>query len=333
MKKNVLFVFILSVLGVGFSGQTVTRNGGGHDGPLIPVNGGPPAWTPAANLLYNMQIIAKLKYEDGSFSLNPDDMVGAFSGNECRGVYSPDPGLFGMVFLTVGANQPSGETITFKAYLSEADRVADLDETLIFLDQQQVGTIANAFVFSCPPAISDTLLLQNITVIASETRCYEAGKAIVTAGSGTFFNVASGATVNLGAGNKISFLSGTHFYHGSSVHAVIYQGGGFCTSLQAKLDSTFSDTLVKPVVRSGDPGFFNIFPNPSSGKITLELPDQEKALFTEVSVYNNLGVKVLQMKAPVFKKTSFDLSFLKAGIYMVRIHAGDRIGMGKVIMQ
>ena len=333
MKKNVLIVFILALLGIGLSGQTLIGNSGGHDGPLIPLNGGPPAWTPAANLLYNMQIIAKLKYEDGFFSLNPDDIVGAFSGNECRGVYSPDPGFFGMIFLTVGANQPSGETITFKAYLSEADLVVDLEETMVFIDQLQVGSIANPFVFSCPPAIPDTLQLQNVAVNATETRCYEAVQEIVTAGIGTYFNVASGATVNLGAGNRISFLPGTHLYHGSDVHAVIYPGGGFCSSLQAKLDSMRRDSLAKSVERSGVARFFSIFPNPCSGGITIEFLDHEKPLAPEVLVFNSLGVRVLQLKPPFLQKISVDLSFLKAGVYMVRMHAGERIGTVKVIRQ
>ncbi len=333
MKKNVLVVFILALLGVGLSGQTVTGDSGGPDALLIPLSGGPPAWTPAANLLYNMQIIAKLKYENGSFSLNPNDMVGAFSGNECRGVYSPDPGFFGMVFLTVGANQESGEIITFKAYLSEADMVVDLEQTMVFVDQQQVGAISNPFVFSCPPTIPVNLQLQNVTVTASETRCYEAVQAIVTAGNGTYFNVASGAAVNLGAGNRISFLPGTHFYQGSVVHAVIYPGGGFCSNLQAKLDSALRDSLVKPVAPSGGTGLFRIFPNPSSDEITLEFLEHEKCLFMEISVYNIIGTKALQLKVPYVKRTSLDLSFLKAGIYMVRMNTGSRTGMMKVIRE
>ncbi|MEI7727047.1 MAG: T9SS type A sorting domain-containing protein [Bacteroidota bacterium] len=333
MKKNVLVVFILALLGVGLSGQTVTRNGGGHDGPLIPLNGGPPAWTPAANQLYNMQIIAKLKYEDGSFSINQDDIIGVFSGNQCRGVYSPDPGFFGLVFLTVGANQQSGENITFKAYLSEADLVVDLDETMLFLDQQQIGSVSNPFVFSYPPAIPETLRVENITMTANETRCYEAIQSIITAGNGTYFNVASGATVNLGAGNKIVLLPGTHFSQGSGVHAVIYPGGGFCSSMQAKLDSALRDSLAKPVAQSGGTGIFRVFPNPTSGKVTLELLDHEKSPFMEISVYNSIGVRILQLEAPFFKKTSVDLSFLKVGIYMVRMRTGNRIGLVKVIRQ
>ncbi len=45
-----------------------------------------PNWVPVSNQLYNMQVIGKLKLQDDTFSSNPEDLVAAFVGNECRGL-------------------------------------------------------------------------------------------------------------------------------------------------------------------------------------------------------------------------------------------------------
>ncbi|MBE0638800.1 MAG: T9SS type A sorting domain-containing protein [Bacteroidales bacterium] len=112
------------------------------------LSGGPPNWEPNPNLQYNMQVIGKLQYEDETFSLNGDDLVGAFVGEECRGVMSPDPNFMGIIFLTIGSNSQSGETITFKAYLQNTNEIVELNQTLVFENQLQVGSIPEPYIFN-----------------------------------------------------------------------------------------------------------------------------------------------------------------------------------------
>jgi len=334
MKKAILVVIFLAGILAMISGQNPSPSADDPHRMLSGQSGGYPGWTPAPNLLYNMQIIGKLKYPDGSFSLNANDRIGAFAGEVCRGVYAPDASLAGLIFLTVGANQQSGEAITFKAYLSEPDQVVTLETTMVFTDQQQVGSVSDPYLFSCPVTIPDTLLIQNVTVIAGETRCYEALRLIAAGGNGTSFQVEPGATVNLGSGIKVSMLPGTHFGLGSAVHVLIYPGGGFCNALQSKNGGSQGDSLSKPGVSPMGGMFFRIFPNPSSGQIQIEPTDPSlSATLAGISVFNSLGVMVLKKEDPVTVKTELDLSFLKAGVYTVRVHATDRVGVSKVIIR
>ena len=331
MKKMFLCVFILAMMDMGLSAQSAISNRDGKNGPGSPLSGTPPSWVPAPNLLYNMQIIGKLKYTNGEFSLNPNDMVGAFSGNECRGVMSPNPGVFGIIFLTAGANSPSGETITFKAYLSAENIIVDLDETLVFLDQMQTGSIANPFIFSYHPPIPDTLRIQNAVVGINESRCYEAGHTIITAGNGTYFIVESGATASLGAGVNTILLPGTHFQHGSIVHVVTDATGDFCGNLIEKSVRDRQDISEKLVEKQDIPGFCVIFPNPSSGMFTIELPDATESSLIDVAVYSSLGKKILKQEVSIFKQSNFDISVLPGGIYTISIINCGRICSEKVI--
>jgi len=126
---------------------------------FVTLSGGPPNWETNPYLQYNMQIIARLEYADGTISVNANDIVGAFVGDECRGVMSPDPGFMGIMFLTVSSNTQSGETITFKGYLSDVNNIVELNQTLIFQNQKQVGSMANPFIYTYHEVIAHTITL------------------------------------------------------------------------------------------------------------------------------------------------------------------------------
>lgn len=109
-----------------------------------------PDWTPAPNQNYIMSVVGVLELEDGTISLDPADIIAGFVDGECRGIASPlaDPGVEGILFLQLGSNQSSGETIQFKAYIANSDMVYDLNETLTFSSMEEVGTLQDPFVFT-----------------------------------------------------------------------------------------------------------------------------------------------------------------------------------------
>jgi hypothetical protein len=95
-----------------------------------------------------MTVIAKL-FKSNVLSTNPADVVGAFVGQECRGIAHPDPSQNGMVFLTISSNIQSGETVTFKAWKSAECEECPIAETIQFINMSEVGTISNPFKFNC----------------------------------------------------------------------------------------------------------------------------------------------------------------------------------------
>lgn len=119
-----------------------------HFPVTVNAGSGSPAWVPMPNPQYNMTVIGKIQISPGVYSLNENDILGAFVGEDCRGVASPFPGLGGILFLTIGSNLQSGENITFKIYLSSSDQVVDANESFPFQNSGEMGTMSDPFIFT-----------------------------------------------------------------------------------------------------------------------------------------------------------------------------------------
>ena len=125
-----------------------------------------PTWIPVPNLQFNMNVIGKIQISPGVYSLSENDIVAAFVGNECRGVASPYSFLDGMLFLTIGSNILSGETVTFKIYLSSSNEIVNANETILFQNAGEVGTMASPFIFTYSAAgntLNLNLFLEGLT--------------------------------------------------------------------------------------------------------------------------------------------------------------------------
>jgi hypothetical protein len=95
-----------------------------------------------------MNVIGKIQISPGVYSVNENAIIGAFVGTECRGVASPYAFLDGMLFLTIGSNMQSGETVTFKIYLASSNEIVDANETIPFQNAGEVGNMASPFIFT-----------------------------------------------------------------------------------------------------------------------------------------------------------------------------------------
>ena len=104
-----------------------------------------PSWsvTPAdfqnsANLTATLDI-------DHVASTDPNDMLGAFVGEECRGVVSPvTMGESKLFFLTVYSNLNT-EELTLKAYIADLDTIITTNESINFIPGAEYGTPTEPF--------------------------------------------------------------------------------------------------------------------------------------------------------------------------------------------
>lgn len=106
-----------------------------------------PNWIPPHNMQFNMQVVGKIKLENGGFANNSEDIIGAFVGNECRGVAYPLDAS-GMIFLTICSNIYAGEVLNFKAYISQLNVIVILNESFNFVDLGEVGTFSDPYIFT-----------------------------------------------------------------------------------------------------------------------------------------------------------------------------------------
>lgn len=105
-----------------------------------------PAWTVNPAAFSNSINITAQVYLDGNEENNGANLLGAFAGNELRGVASPTL-ILGKAyyFLNVYSNVVTGETITFKVYLAATDDVHPALEETPFVKNAQLGGYPGGF--------------------------------------------------------------------------------------------------------------------------------------------------------------------------------------------
>ncbi len=101
----------------------------------------PTSEIPLTNQQFSMMLIAQLKLPDGSISTNPENVVYAFSGSQCRGMAIPIESLKGNIFMSIGANVQEGERITFAAWLPEYGRLIEINEVVEFEALKKSGNM------------------------------------------------------------------------------------------------------------------------------------------------------------------------------------------------
>ncbi len=90
------------------------------------------------NYEYSANMTAIL-LETGSAYNSEDVLLGAFYGDECRGLAAPIE-VMGqwLYFLTIYSNT-TGEEINYKAYLAASEEIKQIDETTLFVNNQILG--------------------------------------------------------------------------------------------------------------------------------------------------------------------------------------------------
>ena len=181
----------------------------------------------------------------------------------------------------------------------------------------------------------DQIFLQNVYVHPGEEHCYEASQSITTGGPEGPFIVDNGAVVHLVAGQEVTLLPTTSFHSGSNVHAFIDQTGLYCNN-PLKLIEAGND-IVKPELSISETPkektFFRIYPNPTSGKLTLELSNTTKLTPVIVEVYGMMGEKILREEFTAQTRYELSLALQTPGVYLLRVISGMETRTVKVIKQ
>lgn len=268
----------------------------------------PPDWDPPTNLQFNMQIVARLTAIDGTFSEVEADLVAAFVGDECRGLASPIADVDGLVFLTVGSNLTSGETITFKAWYSVTGQIADLNETFAFADQGEVGTFDEPFIFTIqtlyPPAI--------YTIVATST------------GNGT---IDPSGTIELVHGsNQLYTFTPDENNHVFDVKVNGTSLGGFLSSfefLNLQQNSTIHVDFATGTGTASHTAinFVTLSPNPVQDMLCLQSGAGTAGNFTFV-IYDLNGRKVQEGSIPA-GNTCIAVHRLMPGSYLMRLSSSE----------
>ena len=172
-----------------------------------------------------------------------------------------------------------------------------------------------------------TRAVRNVNIAAGQTKCYDASQAIVVAGGDTYFKLGSGGSATLVAGQKISFLPGTHVCNGGYLRGYIAPGGPYCTAPATPLLATTSENDHAFI---NDP-ILNVFPNPTTGNFSVQLSDTKTCGNSIVNVYNVNGERILTGKLYGTELQEFTISYVPQGIYYVQVINGASVKTAKLI--
>ena len=174
------------------------------------------------------------------------------------------------------------------------------------------------------------------TITPGPQTCYEATETIITGGSGNTFVVQSGGNVKMIAGYLIQFLPGTSINPGAYLKAYITPYGFFCDTIST-MPAAEKATAEIPQDQYPDDflddSFFRIYPNPSTGKFTLELKEAGESPDIAIEIYTLMGEKVAKLDMQTSLSYQINLIDRQPGIYLVRVMQNQRIGIKKLIKQ
>ncbi len=183
--------------------------------------------------------------------------------------------------------------------------------------------------------------IENQTVEAIS--CFNAVGTLTIAGNGNYFTVVPGGSVTLIAGHAIQCLPDTRVDSGGYLHGYITLNNTFCGGVIPGSEPMVSVAATpEPVQPSFLPpsgalpqpldGVLKLFPNPSTGMITIEINNPAK-LDLHIAITDMAGRQIFSKRVTdFFQRSTADLTAFPAGFYIVYLHAGQLINTTKLVL-
>ncbi|MBE0661099.1 MAG: carboxypeptidase regulatory-like domain-containing protein [Bacteroidales bacterium] len=207
-------------------------------------------------------------------------------------------------------------------------------QSLTINDFMITGNESNYLTATLIPALPDNLYLEDITILTGQFECFAATQTIVVAGSGTIFIVEPGAEAELVAGENIIMLPGTRVFDGGYLMARITVTDDYCSNPESIISAVIDPTPTEmPSLTGTDKSFFRVYPNPTTGRFTLELTGGSFSGAIEVEAYDLIGKVILKTALPASQSHEFDFSLMQPGVYIMKVIHGSDAGFVKLIRQ
>ncbi|MEO8734522.1 MAG: peptide-N-glycosidase F-related protein [Flavobacteriales bacterium] len=132
----------------------------------------------------------------------------------------------------------------------------------------------------------------------------------------SFSNWCPGDVIDIRRINLGPVAAGEHTFM-IRVPTAVFSGGQGNFPLSLYFQGTTSGTVLAIPERSASDVHFKVYPNPTSGQFTVELPTEEKG---EITVINVLGEQVLQVQAT---SGTTHLQLDRSGVYMIHLRTGQ----------
>ncbi|MFZ4521289.1 MAG: alpha/beta hydrolase fold domain-containing protein [Bacteroidales bacterium] len=183
-------------------------------------------------------------------------------------------------------------------------------------------------VTTAAPAVPANL---NLAGDITQTICYNAVNTITVAGTPSEFVVENGGQVTMIAGLNIVYLPGTRVLPGGYMKGYITTNGSWCGMKSANMVMSTENNPELPVI--SDLSLVKLYPNPTTGSFTIGVTNAPPDCRVYTVGYGMQGQKVFSADLTGESSHVFSLAGYPAGIYIVRIVAGEKVETIKIIKQ
>jgi hypothetical protein len=231
--------------------------------------------------------------------------------------WSPSAGLTDPAVLNPIAS-PSATT-TYRLSATGGNGCAAWDEALV----------------TVVPTVPQNLAVGNLTIPPGSNLCFNASQIVTLAGNGSQFLIQPGGHADIIAGQKILLKNGTTVVSGGTLHGWITANGNYCNNqasfLKASGEGDLSDLPNGQI--NAKPYAFKIYPNPTTGILTMEFPSGPSSTPILIRIYNLMGAEVMTKSFVMTGKSVFSLESLSSGMYLMSVMHEGRMEMFKIIKQ
>jgi hypothetical protein len=172
------------------------------------------------------------------------------------------------------------------------------------------------------------------SVSESHNYCFNATGTITVAGNNTTFVVFNGGSATMIAGVNILYLPGTLVETGGYMHGYIASNNEYCTISDNPLVANpvqFSE-LKKSEPETIGEGSVVVYPNPTTGALTVEVKNASTSGLVDLEIYNMNGIRVAKKISEGTNKVECSLENQLPGVYMLHVTtSGSNVTIKKVV--
>lgn len=266
-----------------------------------------PNWSvQATDYEYSMNITGAY-YVECNYSGTLNDQIGAFVGDELRGVgmISEENLEFNLVYLTIFSNTASGESISFKYYDPIKDMLLDLALTVEFVESSILGSRSKPYaLYESEAPISPIIALEGITFKLDKVEDYY-----------ETYQWYLNDEMIIGENESVLIAQ----YNGDMKLQITTKNG--CSDYSNVIN--FSGGVILGTTEGVVS--ISVYPNPTS-RIAVVESSLLSDLNAKVQIIDLLGRRVYgRMNRTGDYQISIDLSFLHAGVYTVLVETNKKV--------
>ncbi|MDA3865972.1 MAG: T9SS type A sorting domain-containing protein [Salinivirgaceae bacterium] len=292
-----------------------------------------------ADYEYSMTVSAIVEYE-GVNQGSENDFLGAFVGNECRGVAQAsyieanDNYLF---FMVIFANEYSGEIIEFKFFNDDNQNILEGFHTLSFADGQNLGTA------SIPYIVSETEWIAPITHISTNSiSLYHNDNNSHLSETFHISNLGGGYLsyqTTLKHGNWCIIETAPQELSANESAPITLQAdtenlspGEYFDTLtihsERLIHIPVSLTISSVGINAAEQINWSIFPNPAHSNVQI----QANSAINILTIIDACGKSLVNLQ-PGVNIYSIDISNLPQGVYITKIQTKNGIATKKLLIE